>query len=164
MLGLLLIQRLVQSPFGRALEAIRENEERALMVGYNTNRLQLIMFIFGAALAGAAGALQALAHSFVALESLTWIVSASIVIMTVLGGKGTIVGPFVGAMIYLVLQEYVSRVTGSWQLVVGLVFVALVIFLPEGVWGTCKSWYRTQRAQGMLSRPNNGKGDSSHAG
>jgi len=134
-LCLLAIGRLVDSPFGRVLQAIRESEERARGVGYSTNRILLLAFFFAAVFAGVAGALYALFFGFIALETLNWTTAGVVVMMAILGGVGTFVGPFVGAAIFLVLQEYVSKYTDSWQLYTGVIFVACVLFFPQGMWG-----------------------------
>jgi len=147
-LCLFFIQRVIHSPLGHALEAIRESEERAQMIGYHTNRLQLLAFVLASMLAGLSGALFAISHGFVALESLGLLVALVCIVMTVLGGKGTFVGPFVGAALYLMLQEYTSRVWANWQLLLGVLFILLVLFLPQGVWGTFKRWYYERRGQG----------------
>ena len=147
-LCLFFMQRVIHSPLGHALEAIRESEERAQMVGYHTNRLQLVAFVLASMVAGLAGALFAIFHGFVALESLGLLVALVCIVMTVLGGKGTFVGPFVGAALYLMLQEYTSRVWANWQLLLGVLFILLVLFLPQGVWGTFKQWYYARRGRG----------------
>jgi branched-chain amino acid transport system permease protein len=125
------------------------------MVGYHTNRLQLLAFVLASVLAGLAGALFAISHGFVALESLGLLVALVCIVMTVLGGKGTFVGPFVGAALYLVLQEYTSRVWANWQLLLGVLFILLVLFLPQGVWGTFKRWYNERRGR-STDVPNRG--------
>jgi branched-chain amino acid transport system permease protein len=132
---LVAIQRIVASPFGRVLQAIRESEERARAVGYETNRLLLLAFVFSGLFAGVAGSLYALFFGFIGLETLNWTTAGVVVMMTILGGVGTFVGPFVGAAIFLTLQEYVSKYTDAWQLYTGAIFVACVLFFPEGVWG-----------------------------
>lgn len=142
---LFIMLRIIQSPFGRALESIRESEERALAVGYNTNRMQWVAFIIASSFAGVAGALVALLHGYVAVEYLSWVVGAAVIIMTVLGGKGTFIGPLVGAGIYMTLEYYVSRYTTSWQLYLGILFVIIVVFLPQGLWGSFKEWYFRRR-------------------
>ena len=145
---LFFIQRVIHSPFGHALQAIRESEERAQMVGYHTNRLQLLAFLLASVLAGLAGALFAIFHAFVGLESLGLLFALVCIVMTVLGGKGTFVGPFVGAALYLMLQEYTSRVWTNWQLLLGVLFILLVLFLPQGIWGTFKREYYARRGRG----------------
>lgn len=134
------MQRIVHSPFGRALQAIRESEERARACGYDTNRIQLLSFVFAAAFAGVAGALSTLVYGFVALESLNWLMAGVVVIMAILGGTGTFVGPVLGATFYLFLQEYLAKWTDRWQLYLGALFVLVVMFLPAGIWGTLRRW------------------------
>src|SRR6266852_1324256 len=135
---LLGIVRILSSPFGSVLEAIRESEERARAVGYNTNQILLLAFVFSGLFAGVAGSLYALFFGFIGLETLGWVTAGVVVMMAILGGVGTFVGPFVGAAIYLVLQEYVSKYTDSLQLYAGAIFVACVLFFPQGVWGMLK--------------------------
>ncbi|HEX2171322.1 MAG TPA: branched-chain amino acid ABC transporter permease, partial [Dehalococcoidia bacterium] len=130
------LQRIVHSPFGRALQAIRESEERARACGYDTNRLQLLSFVFAGLFAGVAGALNVLLYGFVALESLNWLMAGVVVIMTIAGGAGTFVGPIIGAAFYLFFQEYLSKLTANWPFYFGGLFVLIVLFLPAGIWGT----------------------------
>jgi branched-chain amino acid transport system permease protein len=136
--GFFALQRIIHSPFGRALQAIRESEERARACGYDTNRLQLLSFVFAGFFAGLAGALNVLLYGFVALESLNWLMAGVVVIMTIAGGAGTFVGPIIGAAFYLFFQEYLSKLTENWPLYFGALFVLIVLFLPAGIWGTLK--------------------------
>jgi branched-chain amino acid transport system permease protein len=135
-LALAALRRILESPFGAVLQAIRENGERATACGYNVNRVRWLSFVFSAAFTGLAGGLDALRLSVVPIESLYWTTSGQAVMMTLLGGAGTFFGPFVGAGIFLVLEERLSLVTESWPLVIGAIFMAFVLFLPKGVWGT----------------------------
>jgi branched-chain amino acid transport system permease protein len=130
------LKRILESPFGAVLQAIRENGERAQACGYNVNRIRWLSFVFSASFAGLAGGLDAMRLSVVPIESLYWTTSGQAVIMTLLGGAGTFFGPFVGAGTYLVLEDRLSVVTESWPLVVGAIFMAFVLFLPQGIWGT----------------------------
>ncbi len=130
------LKRILDSPFGAVLQAIRENGERAQACGYNVNRIRWLSFVFSASFAGLAGALDAMRLSVVPIESLYWTTSGQAVIMTLLGGAGTFFGPFVGAGTYLVLEDRLSVITESWPLVVGAIFMAFVLFLPQGIWGT----------------------------
>lgn len=139
------IQRIVHSPFGAALQAIRESEERARACGYDTNRIQLLSFVFAGLFAGVAGFLNVLLYGFVALESLNWLMAGVVVIMTILGGTRTFVGPVLGAACYLFLQEYFAKLTQNWPLLLGAIFVLIILFLPAGLWGTFKRL--------VLSRP-----------
>jgi branched-chain amino acid transport system permease protein len=146
-LSLILIQRIVDSPFGRVLQAIRESEERARALGYSTDRILLLAFVFAGAFAGLAGALWALLAGFVGLETLSWLWAGDAVLMTIVGGAGSFVGPFIGAAIYQSLREYVSRHEAllfgmGWQFYTGVIFIACVLFFPDGIWGTLKKKLR----------------------
>jgi len=130
------LKRILDSPFGAVLQAIRENPERAAACGYDVNRIKLLSFVFSAFFAGLAGALEALRLTVVPVESLYWTTSGQVVIMTLLGGAGTFFGPFVGAATFLVLEERLSRLIEWWPIVVGAIFMTFVLFLPKGIWGT----------------------------
>jgi branched-chain amino acid transport system permease protein len=130
------LKRILDSPFGAVLQAIRENSARAQACGYDINRVKLLSFVFSALFAGLAGTLDALRLTVVPVESLYWTTSGQVVIMTLLGGAGTFFGPFVGALTWLVLEDRLSVFTQSWPLVIGAVFMAFVLFLPRGIWGT----------------------------
>lgn len=142
------LKRILESPFGAVLQAIRENGERAQACGYNVNRIRWLSFVFSASFAGLAGGLDAMRLSVVPIESLYWTTSGQAVIMTLLGGAGTFFGPFVGAGTYLVLEDRLSVVTESWPLVVGAIFMAFVLFLPQGIWGTLLARLLRPRAAG----------------
>jgi branched-chain amino acid transport system permease protein len=129
------LKRILDSPFGAVLGAIRENTERAIACGYDVTRVKLLSFVFSALFSGLAGALDALRLTVVPIESLYWTTSGQVVIMALLGGAGTFFGPFVGAATFLVLEDRLSIFTESWPLVIGAVFVAFVLFLPKGIWG-----------------------------
>lgn len=130
------LKRILDSPFGAVLQAIRENSERAAACGYHVTRVKHLSFVFSALFCGLAGALDALRLSVVPVEALYWTTSGQVVIMTLLGGAGTFFGPFVGAAAFLVLEDRLSVVTESWPLVIGAIFVTFVLFLPRGLWGT----------------------------
>jgi branched-chain amino acid transport system permease protein len=130
------LKRILDSPFGTVLQAIRENADRATACGYDISRIKHLSFVFYALFAGLAGSLDALRLTVVPIESLHWATSGQVVIMTLLGGAGTFFGPFVGAAAYLVLEDSISVVTESWPLAIGAVFVVFVLFLPKGIWGT----------------------------
>jgi branched-chain amino acid transport system permease protein len=135
-LAVVALRRVLDSPFGAVIAAIRENSDRAQACGYDIVRIKLVAFVFSALLTGLAGALDALRITVVPVEALYWSTSGQAVIMTLLGGAGTFFGPFVGAGTYLVLQDRLSLVIESWPLVIGLLFMAFVLFLPKGIWGT----------------------------
>jgi branched-chain amino acid transport system permease protein len=130
------LRRILDSPFGAVLAAIRENNDRAQACGYDVVRIKLVSFVFSALFTGLAGALDALRITVVPVEALYWSTSGQAVIMTLLGGAGTFFGPFVGAGTYLVLQDRLSLVIEAWPLVIGVLFMAFVLFLPQGIWGT----------------------------
>jgi branched-chain amino acid transport system permease protein len=130
------LKRILDSPFGAVLQAIRENSDRAVACGYDITRVKLLSFVFSALFTGLAGALDALRLTVVPIESLYWSTSGQVVIMTLLGGAGTFFGPFVGAATFLVLEDRLSVFTESWPLVIGAIFMAFVLFLPRGIWGT----------------------------
>lgn len=137
-MAFLAIRRLHASPFGRALVAIRENERRAEACGYNVAALKLWAFVLSGAICGVAGALNTLLLRFVGLDVLSWLTSGFVVLMTILGGAGTLMGPFVGAAVFLALQDVVSAIPAladSWPLFVGIVFIVAVLAFPEGLWG-----------------------------
>jgi len=135
-LAMLALKRILDSPFGAVLQAIRENSDRAVACGYDIRRIKLLSFVFSALFCGLAGGLDALRLGVVPVESLYWTTSGQVVIMTLLGGAGTFFGPFVGATTFLVLEDRLSVVTESWPLFIGLTFMAFVLFLPKGIWGT----------------------------
>ena len=134
-LSVLALKRVLESPFGRVLQAIRESEERARACGYDTDRVKLLSFILSGFFGGLAGALGAVHLSFVPIESLYWTTSGEVVIMTLLGGQGSFFGPFVGAAVFLLLQDLLSVFTEHWELFLGALFMAFVLYLPKGIWG-----------------------------
>ena len=135
-LAVAFLKRILDSPFGAVLQAIRENSDRAVACGYDVNRVKHLSFVFSALFAGLAGSLDALRLTVVPIESLYWTTSGQVVMMTLLGGAGTFFGPFVGALTYLVLEDRLAAFTESWPLVIGAIFSAFVLFLPKGIWGT----------------------------
>jgi len=130
------VSRLLASPFGAVMEAVRENEKRAAACGYDVARTKLLVFVLSATLCGLAGALRALHLSVVPIDSLGYLLSGQAVMMCLLGGMGTFFGPFVGAGVFLTLEDVVTNVTSHWMAVVGVVFMACVLFFPAGIWGT----------------------------
>lgn len=135
-LCVLIIWRLLNSPFGRSLTAIKENESRALSCGINVKGVKLFSFVLSSFFSGVAGALILMFQLFVHPESLHWVTSGDVVVITLLGGRGTFLGPFLGAGVYLILRDWVSTVTESWQLIVGILFILCVIYFPGGIWGS----------------------------
>ncbi|NYE23980.1 branched-chain amino acid ABC transporter permease [Pigmentiphaga litoralis] len=143
--ALLALSRILASPFGGVIEAIRENESRARACGFNVERSKLLAFVLSAAFCGLAGALYAIHLSSVAIETLAYTTSGMVVMLCLLGGMGTYFGPFVGAALFLVIQDVISEYTENWQLYVGAVFVFFVLFFPKGVWGTLLEKLRHDR-------------------
>ena len=135
-LALWLVSRLLASPFGAVIEAIRENEKRTAACGYDVAKAKLLVFVISAGICGLAGGLRALHLSVVPVDSLHYLQSGQAVMMCLLGGMGTFFGPFVGAAVFLYLEDVVTNLTRYWMAVVGLLFVGLVLFFPRGIWGT----------------------------
>jgi branched-chain amino acid transport system permease protein len=132
----LFIRRVVHSPFGQVLKAIRENETRAISLGYDSNRYKLVAFVLSATLSGLAGALNALVLGFATLSDVQQSTSGEVILMTLLGGTGTFFGPVVGAAIVVTLQEYLSDIVGGWvTAIIGVIFVACVLSFRRGIVG-----------------------------
>ena len=129
------IHRIIHSPFGEVLKAIRENESRAISLGYKTDRYKLMAFILSATLAGVAGATKAIVLQLASLTDVNWPMSGEVVLMTLVGGLGTIFGPVVGAFVILVMQFKLAPI-GEWVLVIqGVIFVTCVLLFRRGVVG-----------------------------
>ena len=132
----LFIRRVVHSPFGHVLRAIRENEARATSLGYDIDRYKLLAFVLSAALAGLAGSLKALVLGFATLSDVQQSTSGEVILMTLLGGTGTFFGPVVGAALVITLQEYLSDLVGGWvTAIIGVIFVACVLSFRRGIVG-----------------------------
>ena len=130
------IRRVVHSPFGHVLRAIRENEARAISLGYDINRYKLLAFVLSAALSGLAGSLNSLVLGFATLSDVQQSTSGEVILMTLLGGTGTFLGPVVGAALVITLQEYLSDVVGGWvTAIIGVIFVACVLSFRRGIVG-----------------------------
>ena len=133
--GFWAIYRTIHSPFGQILKAIRENEARALSLGYDVDRYKLLAFVLSAALSGLAGATKALVFKFETLTDVHWHMSGEVVLMTLLGGLGTILGPTVGAFIVVTLQNYLASLEGWVTVITGAIFVLCVLAFRRGVVG-----------------------------
>ncbi|GAA0516557.1 branched-chain amino acid ABC transporter permease [Deinococcus depolymerans] len=140
--GFLLAYRAVRSPFGQAQQAVRDNEPRAQSVGYNPLRFKFTAFLISAALAGLAGSLYTFGHGVVSLEVVNWRTSGEVVMMTLLGGTGTLFGPVIGAGLVLLLRDILTTANLPVGIVTGLVFVLVVLFFRRGVVGTVQHWTR----------------------
>jgi branched-chain amino acid transport system permease protein len=134
--GFAIAYRIVHSPFGHVIVAIRDNEARARAIGYPSDRYKLLLFVLSAGLAGLAGALFALGHGFAALEVVHWTTSGTVVMMTILGGIGTLWGGIVGAAVVLLLRDWLSTWTDAWGVITGAIFVLVVLSFRRGIWGT----------------------------
>ncbi|MCD6671681.1 MAG: branched-chain amino acid ABC transporter permease [Burkholderiaceae bacterium] len=133
--GFLLIWRIVHSPFGQVLKAIRENEPRATSLGYDTDRYKLVAYILSGTLAGLAGATKALVFQLASLTDVYWTMSGEVVLMTLVGGLGTLFGPVVGAAVIITMQNYLAQI-GAWVTIVqGAIFVLCVLAFRRGIVG-----------------------------
>ncbi len=142
----LFIQRVVSSPFGQVLKAIRENEPRAISLGYNVDRYKLLVFVLSASLAGLAGSLKSLVLGFAALSDVLQATSGEVILMTLLGGAGTFFGPVLGAGIVVTLQDMLSDRVGSWvTVIIGAIFVVCVLAFRKGVVGELLAWLERRR-------------------
>ena len=146
MAGLLGIYRIIHSPFGQVLKSIRENEARALSLGYDVDRYKLVAFILSAALVGLAGATKSLAFGLATLTDVSWQMSGEVVLMTLLGGMGTIFGPALGAAIIVTMQNYLSGLGSMVTIIMGATFVACVLLFRRGIVGEIE--YRLGRKSG----------------
>jgi branched-chain amino acid transport system permease protein len=135
LIGFGIIYRAIHSPFGEVLKAIRDNEPRAISLGYNTDRYKILAFTLSATLAGLAGAAKALVFQLASLTDVTWQMSGDVVLMTLIGGLGTIWGPVAGAFILVTMENYLAQL-GSWVTVIeGVIFVVCVLLFRRGVIG-----------------------------
>ena len=161
-IGFLVIYRTVHSPFGQVLKAIRENEPRATSLGYDTARFKLLAFVLSAALAGLAGATKTLVLGFATLSDAHWSTSGLVILMVLVGGMGTMLGPILGALVVVALENkvgdigmFLGRVTGiEWfnglgeavTIVIGLIFVICVMAFRRGLIGELNAWWARRRA------------------
>jgi branched-chain amino acid transport system permease protein len=141
LVAFLAIHRIVHSPFGQVLKAIRENEPRAISLGYDAEKYKLLAFVLSAALAGLAGAVKAIVFQLASLTDVHWTMSGEVVLMTLLGGMGTIFGPVVGAFAIIGLENYLSGF-GQWVTVItGVIFVVCVLAFRRGIVGELAAWW-----------------------
>lgn len=145
--GFLLIHRIIHSPFGQVLKAIRENEPRAISLGYRTDHYKLAAFVLSAGLAGLAGATKAIVFQLASLTDVHWTMSGEVVLMTLLGGMGTIFGPVVGAFAIITMENYLAEL-GSWFTITqGAIFVVCVLAFRRGIMGEFEAWLRRRRVR-----------------
>lgn len=129
------LRRLIASPLGSIFVGIRENELRMHALGYPVQRFKLVSFVIGGSLAGLGGGLYAFYNGFVSSDILHWSLSGDAIMMVILGGTGTVIGPVLGAMIFLLLKNVLSSYYAHWMMWLGVIFIMCVMFLPTGVWG-----------------------------
>ena len=143
-----LIHRIIRSPFGQVLKSIRENEPRAISLGYDVARYKLLAFVLSATLAGLAGALKAQSLGLATLTDVHWHQSGEVVLMTLLGGMGTVLGPVVGAMALIGIEDYFASF-GSWVTVItGAIFVVCVLAFRRGIVGEIAAWWARRSGSG----------------
>jgi branched-chain amino acid transport system permease protein len=145
LIAIYLARRIKRSPYGLVLRAIKANETRLLYTGVDVFRYKVAAFVISGLYAGLAGSLYAIYETYVPSESLRWTTSGEVIIMSVIGGFGTLFGPMIGAGVVLYLENVLSAVTGEWYLILGLIFMAFVIFLPGGVVGGVRRLSRGRR-------------------
>jgi len=145
--GFLVVYRAIHSPFGQVLKAIRENEPRAISLGYDAERYKLLAFVLSATLSGLAGATKALVFQLASLTDVHWTMSGEVVLMVLLGGMGTIFGPVVGALVIITLENYLAPF-GQWvTIITGLIFVVCVLAFRRGIVGEFAAWMERRRAR-----------------
>lgn len=139
------VYRIIHSPFGQVMKAIRDNEQRALSLGYEADRYKLLAFVLSAALAGLAGATKAMVLQFATLTDVSSAMSGEVVLMALVGGLGTIIGPVVGAFVIVTMQNYLAS-TGEFVLVIqGFIFVVIVMAFRKGLVGELSDWWKARR-------------------
>jgi branched-chain amino acid transport system permease protein len=139
LISLFLMRKIVESPLGKILQAIRENEVRAEAVGYNVPRFKLLAFVIGGAFSGLAGVLYAMLFGIVPLEAISFVFSGNVVFATLIGGSGSLYGPVIGSFVFIWLSESMSTVWARWPLLLGVAFVIVVLFLRGGV---VEAWHK----------------------
>jgi len=145
--GFLFIYRIIHSPFGQVLKAIRENEARAISLGYRTERYKLAAFVLSAALSGLAGATKAIVFQNASLTDVQWQMSGEVVLMTLLGGLGTVFGPTVGAFLIIWMQFYLADLGGWVTITQGIIFVICVLAFRRGIMGELEAWLRRRHGE-----------------
>lgn len=144
----LFIRRVVHSPFGQVLKAIRENEPRAISLGYAVDKYKLLAFVLSTTLAGLAGSLKTLVLGFATLSDVHWSMSGEVILMTLLGGLNTFLGPVLGAAIVIALQDLLADRVGSWvTVIIGAIFVVCVLVFRRGIVGEFEAWRAKRRAK-----------------
>ena len=142
----------VKSPFGRVLVGIKENETRLKSMGYNTKIYRYVAFVISGTLGGLSGVLFTYFNGFIAPTNVYWTMSGTVLIMVLIGGAGTMIGPVLGAALIVILETVIATYTDMWMLLLGVIFIFFVIFLPEGIYGV---WQRSTRKwlKGKIPQP-----------
>ena len=140
------LRRLINAPLGRVFVGIRENEARMMAVGYPTKSYKLLSFAIAGALAGLSGGLYAIFNGYISADALYWTASGDVLIMTMLGGAGTLIGPAIGAGVFLLMKNVVSSYNEHWLAIIGITFICCVMFFPAGIWGAVRD-IRMKRAR-----------------
>ncbi|MDP2164668.1 MAG: branched-chain amino acid ABC transporter permease [Hydrogenophaga sp.] len=144
--GFFVVYRTIHSPFGQVLKSIRENEARAISLGYDVDRYKLLAFVISAALSGLAGATKTVVFQLASLTDAHWHMSGEVVLMTLLGGMGTIFGPVVGAFVIVTLQNELADKVGSWvQVIMGLIFIICVLAFRRGIVGELMALFKPRQ-------------------
>jgi len=142
----LLCRAIVRSPFGTVLAGIRENEPKTIALGYNTRAYKITTVVLAYGFGGLAGALYAAFAGFASPELFFWLTSGRVLIMVIVGGAGTLIGPILGGVSFVFLEHQLSQVTDLWPLIFGTIFMAFVMFAPQGIWGILTSRFRSKPA------------------
>ena len=143
--AMLVIRHILASPLGRVMRAVKANETRAAACGYDTRRVKLVAFAISGFFSGLAGGLLTVVLEFVPIENIHWQMSGTVLIMTLFGGTGTLLGPFVGAGVFIWLRDFVSKHLEYWEVFVGGAFVLIVLFLPDGIVGSLTRLLHSRR-------------------
>ncbi len=144
-ISMLAVYLLIRSPFGRTIIGIRESESRMRALGYNTGRYKYVVYILGGALAGLAGVLFTIYNGYAGPGNLAWTLSGHAMLMVIVGGAGTLIGPSVGATVVVLLENMVSSYTERWPIVMGLVFIICVVYARQGLVGLITNWGEKRR-------------------
>ena len=146
LVGMFAIYRIIHSPFGHVLRMIRDNEPRAISLGYRAPQYKLVVFVLSTALAGLAGATKGIVFQLASLTDVHWSMSGEVVLMTLVGGMGTILGPVVGAAIMIGIESYFAHIGGWITVLQGTIFILCVVLFPAGIVGVIQTWFKGARS------------------
>ena len=151
--AVLVVRHILRAPLGRVMRAVKANERRAEACGYNARRVRLVAFLISGFFSGLAGALLTVVLEFVPIENIHWPMSGTVLIMTLFGGTGTLLGPFIGAGVFVWMRDFLSKHLEYWEVFVGGAFVLIVLFFPEGIVGTAMRLVRDRRRAPAAPEP-----------